>query len=285
MSVADFLDDLPDFEPHTPPPVASPPKAPRKRTRSKPKVKVANNVTIVASRFVCAYSGRVVVRAIIVAGQAFANFPCAAAWLEENVADATERNKILQTLCEKYEQTIDSVGRAPPRERLLDFGGDLTYAEWIGHLQFWDKLSETNGTSVEEYRASLTATGANTTTKRGKGANAKVIFEAGMYEIAYNKAAAGCRRVNAVDEKDTVSKRVTPVTAVRKINTFLNSNSELFVRKHIDKDGLHAVVLVGAEAAGVIDTKFSNNIATQVVGEKVYGPACIIFTRKLVQKI
>jgi len=263
-------------------------KKSKKRSRAKAKPAVSGNgVVVVGNRFVCSYSGRVVANAIFIPTvdtACFANIPCALAWLEDNCKDATINDGLRHALATEYEQTLENIERAPKRELLADFGGNLFYDEWIGALAYWDHLTESIGLSVDGY----SKRGTGTATKRGKGAAARVAFEAAMYVIAHAKGAGGCKKVNALDgavEKGA-KERLTPVAALRKLSTFRNTHEDTFQVEHVDGEGYSATTNVKAEGLLTpVDDKLINNIATQLVGHTVYGPALVIFTRKHSQKV
>lgn len=276
-------------EVHTP----EPEKKSKKRSRSsKPKpIAKGPGVVIINNHFVCSYSGRIIEKAIFIPGvttAAFANFPCAFAWIEENVKDAAKQEELKRITCDDYEQTVESVVRAPIREKLSDFGGDLIYDEWMGPLKFWDILTDAQGSSVKDFQASLKGD----TKRRGGKTNGRVTFESAMYVVSSGKGAAGCKKINALDgavEKGAKD-RLTPISALRKIGTFTSKNTPkdstepLWVQVDVGGDnyrGWAVTPVVGYEP----DEKLLNNIATQVCGHKVYGPAVILFTRKTSVKV
>ncbi len=294
-----------DAEPSPPP--APKPAATRKRGRSGTKKNAAATasaaaptavglgVVVIGDRFVCSYSGRVVDHAVFIPGvdsACFANLPCAFAWLEDesNVSEDTQ-NKLKTAMAAEYEQTLENVVRAPKRSLLVDFGGDRYYADWIGPLQFWDRLTDAHGSTVAEFKQR----GNQTAARRGKGAAARVAFDAAAYAIAYGKGAAGCKKVNTIDGAQTAkgAKNVlTIVKAYRKLQTFINGHvsegeeaKQLFAIQQLHgTDGWYASVLVPCEGV-VPEDKLRNNIASHIVGFNVYGPAVVVFTRKHSQKI
>lgn len=274
-------------------------KVAKKRVRAKAKALGGDDatLTVLDQRFVCNYSGRVIKQAIFIPGHnnvCFANIPCAFAWLDDHSnATPEEIAKLKEAVCEEYEQPLESIVRAPPRNALSDFGGDQTYDAWFGLLRHWDILTETRGTTVVDFRANQKTKG-KSASKKGKGAAAKVVFEPAMYVISYGKSAAGCKKINALDgavekgDKD----RLTPVAAIRKITTFINAHTEPaqeegapgkcpYARVTRDEDGFHFQGLTALAA----EEKYANHIATQLVGLPIYGPAVVFFTRKTSVKV
>jgi hypothetical protein len=252
-------------------------------------------VVVIGDRFVCSYSGRVVDHAVFIPGvdtACFANLPCAFAWLEdESNVSAETQDKLKSAMAAEYEQTLENVVRAPKRNLLVDFGGDRYYSEWIGPLAFWDRHTEAQGSTVDEWKKR----GNQTAARRGKGAAARVAFDAAAYVIAYGKGAAGCKKVNTVDGAAIAkgTKNVlTIVKAYRKLQTFINGHvseeedaRQLYeIRQLSSTNGWYASVIVPHEGV-VPEDKLRNNIASQVVGFNVYGPAVVVFTRKHSQKI
>lgn len=266
-------------------------KTNKKRNRAKPKSLVAGpGVCVLGDRFVCSYSAQIRTHAIFVPGVdsvCFANIPCAFAWLEENVKNNEELLvKLKQATADEYQQPLESIERAPARETLSDFGGKLYYVEWFATLLFWDTLTESNGTTVAEYKNR----NSNTAVKRGKGAQSKVAFEAAMYVVGHGGGAGKCKKINGLDgvavDDGATKALLTPVRAQRKLTNFISSHllndSAQYQRKYVEKDNYIGVVLV---TAGVADEKLHNHVATELAGENCYGPAVFTFTRKHNQKI
>lgn len=294
-----------DAPPSPPPAPKKPTTASRKRGRSSKKTAAAApaatptavglGVVIIGDRFICSYSGRVVDHAVFIPGvdtACFANLPCAFAWLEDESNVSVEvQDKLKAAMALEYEQTLENVVRAPKRSQLADFGGDKYYSEWIGPLVFWDRLTEAQGSTVGEWKQR----GNSTATKRGKGAAQRIAFDAAAYTIAYGKGAAGCKKVNTIDGApvEKGAKNVlTIVKAYRKLQTFINGHvsaeedaRQLYqVRQISSANGWYASAIVPCDNV-VPEDKLRNNIASQLAGFSVYGPAVVVFTRKHSQKI
>ena len=267
-----------------------------KAPASKPKA-IGLGVNIIGSRFVCSYSGRVVDRAVFIPGvdtACFANIPCAFAWIaEESNVPEDAKQELRVAIAAEYEQTLEIIERAPERSQLVDFGGNKYYKEWIGMLEFWDRLTEASGSSVQEYKQR--DNGAATKRGGGRGQTARVVFDASAYTIAYNKGGAGCKKVNTIDGVATekgAKNVLTIVKAYRKLQTFINGHvsaedeaRQLFqVRQISSTAGWYASVIVPCENV-IPERKLLNNIASQLVGFEVFGPAVVVFTRKHTQKI
>lgn len=255
----------------------------KKRARSKPAAKKGPGVIILgANHFACSYSGRVVERVILVPGikdAAFANIPCAFSWIEENVKDAEKQQALKQAVCDEYEQSIETVVRAPHREYLQDFGGKMGYDEWIGPLKFWDVFTSNSGSTVKDYNQSLKG-GAS---KRGAG---RVTFESAMYVLAHGKNSV--KIINALDgavEKGA-KERLTPVAALRKLHSFIAKNgaAEAWDVQSHSTDGIFGFYLT-PKAGVVVDDKLFNNVASQITGVRTFGPAVLTFTRKTSIKV
>lgn len=210
----------------------------RKRSRSKAKSAAKKNtVVILNDRFLCSYSGQLVQRAIFIPGiptVAFANIPCALAWLDENVADTDERNKYTEMLADEYEQTTQQFLRAPDRKYLTTFGGDRTYAEWIGDLRFWDVQADASGVTVADYQRGLKRRGSKNPRSKSEASN-KIVLERGACVIMHKGiGAAAVKRVVGVDgaaadttEGPRKKGAMTPASAYSKLQTFANTNKEL----------------------------------------------------------
>ena len=263
----------------------------KKRSRAKPKPLGGASLTVLDQRFVCNFTGRVVPKAIFFPGVhnvCFCNIPCAFAWLEDcSGADDITIAKHKQGICEEYEQTMDVIARAPKRDALSDFGGDMTYDAWIAPLREWDMLTDVKGTTVAEFRSADKNKG-KSATKKGKGASAKISFDAAMYVVGHQGGAAKCKKVTAVDGAD-VKDGLSPVRAFRKINTFVTAHNgdvlpKKYVVDHIHTEAFNATYIVTADATAG-DEKLLNKVASQVLALQVYGPAVISFLRKHSQKV
>jgi hypothetical protein len=283
-------------------PVGAPaaPKKPagKKRARAPAPAKpviAGHGVVIIGNHFVCTFSGHVSERGTFITGvddAVFANIPCAIAWLNEfiPVAGKDAVDKLKLALCTDYDQTVEQVIAAPPRERLSDFGGNQFYSEWIGELHFWDRLTEAHGLTVAEWK--LRQAG-STVLKRGKGASHRIAFEATTYSIAYGKSVAGCKKVVAIDGAPAVEgakAQLTPVKCYRKLQAFMNAHpDQAFVIRHFDREGFFLSALVPDETPGTVsippENKMANNIASQLAMVSVFGPATCTFTRKYSQKL
>lgn len=283
----------------------------KKRSRSKQnKSPKGGGVVILGERFVCNLSGRIVSRVVLIPGVAdavFANVPCAVAWINQNYAHAPEKQEELKaSLCAEYEQDPSLLVPAPDRSLLVDFGGSQTYEQWIGPLHFWDRLTEASGCTVQQYKASLKGG----VSKRGKKNETRLPFDAAMYVISHGKGASGCKVVDSHDgaeedadadpapiDGDKKKKRkssLTPVKAMRKLSSFVHAHP---LDDKVDKklqqpayktvfrqlDG--ATVIALQHVHGADDKEVANVIASQLLGEKVYGPAVAIFTRKTIVKL
>lgn len=275
----------------SPPPVPPPPvpaTAKPKRARKAKAAARSAEPKVIEGRYVCEYTGRLVPRAVFFPSLpefAFCNLPSALAWAADS-KPAAESAALAAEIVAAYGQVPDNVARAPPRNLLAAFGGSLSYEQWIGDLHFWDVHAEGSGKEP----GAVPEQPQQGAPKRARG-QPSVTFDAAMYTIAYNKGPAGCKKITAVSEADKEKGALTPVAAVRKLQTFLNANDsgtdrKLFERRLKLGDGWTALIIERTnEAAQPEVEKFYNNIASQLVGTQVFGPAVVFFTRKLKQKL
>ena len=282
------------------PPVVPSPQKKSAKKRARPKKTrggaAGTGVVIFGDRFVCSYSGEFTERAVFIPGLddvAFLNLPCAFAYLEDQGDDFTPEKvqELKAAALESYEQ--DSCERAPTRKQLANFGGDKYYDEWIGHLHFWDRLTERSGLTVAQFQQKRDS-GGLTAHKRGGGANTRVSFESAPYVIAYGKGPAGCRIINALDgsvnreegEVVDAKKTMSMVRALRKLTTFCNGHQDrTFEVCSASGDGYYAFFVRTSDEVDAND-KRRNHIATKILGNPTaYGPAVFIFTRKYSQRI
>lgn len=268
-------------------------KQTKKRSRPKP-LASGPGITPLGDHFVCAYTGRVIPRAIVpscIPKLAVANVPCAVAWIRENV-EPENHDVLLKALAEEYEQPLANLASPPPRAQLLDFGGNMPYNMWIGDLELWDTFTDQKGISVSEWKQKSKRGGGGL--KKGKGTNARVVFEAGMYSIKPGKANS-FKRVNALDgavEKGD-KERLTPAAALRSVTTFAAKHATsgesdyTCIGASSLENGWSAVALVPANGAfGPTEgDELVNNLATQILQRKCYGPAVVTFTKKYTQNI
>lgn len=287
-------------------PLKTPP-APKKRSRSKTKkpaktpaaaAVAALVANVVADKFVCNYTGRIINKGVQIAGCAgvFANLPVAFRWLEQVCGqDRITYESFVFDTCAVYEQTPANVPVALDRANLQDFGGNLSWDEYCAKFFYWNDFTERSGINVDAYQLQQKGKIART----GRGKQAVLHFDAGCTVIAYNKKAAGCVRVGeappveeAEDEKvKSGSKKViTLENAFKKLDTFISTHKEedgtaRFIFECVHNNGYYANVLVSAGAVIPDTEKLTNEIASKLLGVTVYGPAVVIFTRKLDLKI
>jgi len=266
----------------------------KKRERAKkvaPEI-AGPGVVVLGDRFVCSYSGEFSPSAIFIPGvdtACFHNIPCALAFLEESGAPPEVQVRYKQALCDAYEQPLELVERAPQRHYLANFGGDRFYDEWIGPLELWDRLTETSGTTVAQYKDRKQGA-KGSAVKRGRGGDARVSFLAAPYVVAYGKGAAGCKLVNALDgvkeeEEHDAKDTMTMVRALRKLQTFIKGHDGEadFKIKSDFGEGYYAF-FIGTDAPVTLP-KLHNHIASSITTKQCYGPAVFIFTRKFSVKV
>lgn len=151
--------------------------AAKKRVR-KPKVADDPRPLNINGRFVCAYTGMSVAKALVfkaLPGLAFANMPCAFSYARAHA----KGEKVLRAMAEEYNQSYESVPFAPDPADLGIHGGKLTYDLWISSCAQWDVLTESAGLTV----AGWDAAHPKAQTKKAKKPD-HIELEAGCYLIS-----------------------------------------------------------------------------------------------------
>lgn len=306
----DLVDNLEESRSNLPesPPVT--PTAPtKKRSRSskrgsgKPK---GVGVNIVGNRFCCSYTGHMCERAIFipgVEGAAFANIPSAFAWIDiQSSMDDETKTRLKQQLCDFYHQLPTQVIHLPPRERLKDFGGVLSYEEWMGQGFFWDVHAQREGTTVEAYRAGLSK-------KSRRGANEdQLVLQKGMQVILPGKSiATSVKRVTAVDELPKVKfadgeevqeddatekrpkNRLTPLGCWSKLSNFVSKNNPALWEKRAkvlaNDSGMAFFVTARADYGDQnVHKTIYNEYGSRLLCEDAFGPVVVISQRRQIIK-
>lgn len=258
--------------------------ATKKRSRKPAAPAVGSGVVVCGDRFVCSYSGQIRERAIFIPDvptAAFANLPCAFAWLSLNVRDAATLAECKDKLCKEYQQPNPEAVPLPlPRDNLIDFGGNMTYSEWAHNLVFWDTHATTAGISVAEWKKMGKSKGP---VKRGKGAQSRVSFDTGVYSVGVGSAGK-TKKVDGVDNNDKEDKSFTAIKALRKLDKFARSHEDMQLAYQMcNGAGYSAVVLVPKQPQA--ETKFLNHITSQLTECQCYGPAVVFALRKLSVKV
>lgn len=275
-----------EVEVEQPEPVATAPQAPKRKR--KPAVGAGEHVTTRGDYFVCNYTGRLVPSAVAIPGvrtAVFANVPCATAWLGANVKDVAVFNELASKLAEEYGQQLP-LPCAPDRAMLGEFGGTLTYPEWMGALANWDRHTETAGFTLKQWNQRKRSGGAS---KRGKAE--RFTFEPGSYLIPVGATS----RIRAIDSLEVGTKgALTPVSATQKVCKFVSSHrlpgtddapgKERYRTAHAEDKGvvIYCAVPLDPESA---EPKQLNTVATALAGHHCYGPARLDTPRKLSTKI
>lgn len=255
----------------------------RKRSRPKKPTQLGGKNTvlnILDDRFVCTYSGKVVDKAVFVPGSTnvcFANIPCGCAWLiDYSGLTGDELQAKLVSFCEAYGQFLDTVRRAPPREQLADFGGNLTYDQWISDLRTWDLITQQQGTTVDVYRKSTTKRATN----KKAAASSKVTLKQGMYVIGVESGEKAVRAVTALDSATEKPKgALTPVGAYKRLGKFAAAQDKV-QRGHKgvlsiqDKYVVHYLV-------GDPDDPARNKIVSTLTNDFAVGPAVVIVHKQV----
>lgn len=267
---------------------SSPPPAPTKKRQRKAATGVKGpGVSFVHDRFVCAYSGVLRDKAVVipdVSNAVFANIPCAVAWLEDNVKDENKRTALLAGLATKYEQVLDNMPRAPPHQQLDNFGGPDDYVHWIGDLSFWDQLTADGGIGVAEYKAQQPKKPPRTKSNTSKKVDS-VAFDKGVAQLAHNKSATGgVTQLTTPEEVAAAYAKVSHFCTQQNKDADVTSDAfPLFIIAHYC---VQRGIVIGCAARGEgHGDKHLNNVASQVAGTAVYGPALLIAISKFTQKL
>lgn len=100
------------------------------------------------------------------------------------LSERLAKKKDPASLLAKYQQTAENVLPALPLDQLAEFGGKLSYAEWL-QGEFWVSHAASAGVTVDDYKKKRSAP------KKAKTvAEKKRSFERGVYAISANKTAA-----------------------------------------------------------------------------------------------
>lgn len=266
------------------------PAATKKRAR-KPAATGAKSdasVVVLHDRFVCSYTGEIRGAALFVPGYpgvCFANLPCAFAWINDNVPEEAARAELKQKTCDEYQQpSPDGVALPSSRELLAVFGGQQTYAEWIGDLRLWDGMTEKNGITVSDWQAQRGNKGGAT----GKSRN-KLVLEAGSYSIGVG-GPSQTKRVTVLGGETTTTaegkKRATPgltdVKAMQAQDRFMKAHPEYTRLLHVGDHFVAVCLVPDALAAEPVkpDPNFHNAYATACTGLMCYGPTFVISYKK-----
>jgi hypothetical protein len=195
-----------------------------KRER-KPKGLTGPGITIINNRFVCAYTGELITHAFVpdaVKEVAFANLPCAVAWVKASTAKDEEKATIISNMCTQAGQVLESVPELPEREALIGFGGERVFDEWFPDIQLWNAVTRKTGVDVATYTAA-----------RGtKGAKSKKVKPAahGMVRGAHLIAAGGVfpRNIKAIDAPVHKAPAPPPTKTSSIVSTTWHPNANLF---------------------------------------------------------
>jgi hypothetical protein len=239
--------------------------------RARPKPVKGPGVATVGNRYVGSFSGKVVEKAIFipgVKGAAFANIPCAVAWLTDCAGIEIARiAELTAALAEAYDQTTSNVTRSPHRSLLATFGGELDYDTWIGDLAMWDGFTDDKGETLADYKKRIAPK--PKVAKKPAKKQVKVAFDAGMYLITVKGQP---QRIDPEPVEGVVpSKHPTAVSALRRMKQW----SDLPIRIHDTKE--HHMITGARDLA---DPKQLNVISSKIAGADCYGPALVIFLKK-----
>lgn len=245
------------------------PKAKPKRKRAPPAKKNAP-ITVIGQNFVDSYTGQLSGFGIFVPGvsdQVFVTLPNAIRWIMENKGGDAD---LIAATCEAYGQSVDNVRPSFRREELVEFGGKMLMNEWEQNHRLWHTHAAEKGTSVADWRKG--------TTKKTKTG---ITFETGSCVIPYKGKSV--KPINALDTDKAEKGKLSTQAALRKVHTFAKkhegASAQYFVCDGAD------IIVCKPFAPTEPDAGIINNIATQIVGETVIGPAFAVFHRKKAVKL
>ena len=253
-----FLDDAMSEEGQ----VVEKPKAKRVRSAA-PKLPKGSGIGLAGKFIVCSYCGNAAPKALVptavITGAAFDTLPCALAWGEANGVDAAK-------LCALYGQPAGLALPAPDTAALIQFGGTLTQDVWLPNYDLWTQHTQLHGITSD----ALPKSGKSSKKKAAAGA---ITFEVGAYLVPLKGAA------KLVDKLDADAKAgdVTIISAKRKLDKFAKTNLQQVQHWDLERFSI--------SACGAGDATQLNNVATQLAGANVYGPAMVLFTRKCSIKV
>jgi len=245
-----------------------------KRVRKADTKLKGSGIKFAGQHFVCSYCANTSPVALVpseaIARVAFDTLPCANAWVANN-APADKIATLHAQLATMYGQPPGVAICAPSTAALLQFGGNQPFDTWLPDADLWGNHAvlygvKHDGIAKKAKKAKATAAAAN------------VVFEVGMYMIYNSKSAP--RKVDAIDGvPDKPKGALTAADVQRKLAKFATAHKEqVYAVQHEDKPQFSVTYL--APSGGPVDESHINNIATQLVGRKVYGPAMALFTRK-----
>jgi len=251
-----------------------------KRVRSKkpadPNVLKGPGVATAGQWFVCTYCGgtapKALVPAELIKGVAFDTFPCGLKWINDNASSAGVATALCDGFAKLYSQPPGQVLPAPATTDLVQFGGTLTQEQWLPNYDLWAQLTTSAGVTTKDVptgrgKKKATTTGALT-------------FEAAGYLIPVKGAP---KRIDAVDGAEVkVKGSLTLVGAQRKVNKFGKDAAGLYVLAHFDNEQFSVTAHQGIPPSDDVPI---NNVASQLAGSNVYGPAFAVFTKKRSVKV
>lgn len=245
----------------------------KKRVR-KPKVVAEPEPLIINNRFVCAYTGISVGKALLfktLPGLAFANIPCAFSYARAHSAG----EKKLRAMAEEYNQSFESIPYAPDVKDLQSQGGKLTYETWIGECGIWDAHAVEAGSSVEQYRAAHPPP--QKVAKKKKVAD-HVELDAGCYLIGAKGQISKCNAEErkADDEGVPVKGHKTVASAWR---TVCKSGKGEEGHTRLEHFVVNDCLFVGTTVSGPDDVR--NDVASNMSAINFTGSVLVITGRKI----
>ncbi len=221
----------------------------KKRARSAKKPLPAHR----ADRWICGYSGHLCEYGIEDDGQMFATLRCA-------LADRIAKKKDPAKLLARYHQTADNVVPSLPLAKLSEFGGDLSYAEWLEGT-FWLEHAAKEGVTVAQYKTKRDP-------KKAKpAAEKKRSYERGVYVLSSNKA---------------VAKVVDLCVAYAKLNSFCGKQDKLAEFHVVHESTPFGFILrcaPGTYSPQDVALPINKLASALVPGSTVFGPAIATFLR------
>lgn len=270
-----------------------------KRER-KPKGLTGPGITIINNRFVCAYTGELITHAFVpdaVKEVAFANLPCAVAWVKASAAKDEEKATIISNMCTQAGQVLESVPELPEREALIGFGGERVFDEWFPDIQLWNAVTRKTGVDVATFTAARGVKGAKSKKVKpaahGMARGAHLIAAGGVFPRNIKAIDAPAHKApvpGAQDAEETAAKHVLAsaavVTAVQQLRKYAEEH-KLDVQVHATAKGTLLACLTPLPLDGELpeDSELTvNAIASELAGCTVYGPALYFASSKTTVK-
>ena len=267
-------------------------KEPKKRSRAKKPS--GDGVRVVGQRFVCTWTGQLIEKAIVptaIDGVAFVNLPCAWAWIHSNVKDEDARYKLLESVCEQYQQDPAAVVLPLAQSRLFDLGGDQPYDAWMPNARLWDRKTDTDGTDVATYQARAKKAKSKGSSRAKKPVVESVTLEPGLYLVKHQNKdwTKAFHRCDAIEGAADDARQLTPSKVHTPYHRFLkttlkDSDEQPYAEVSVVNEAgdLRAFAAVQKDGSDSLPTV--NAAARKCFAYQIHGPLVLFVTKKHVVK-